>query len=297
MAQSKSKLLSRIFDGKNGVARYDMGIGLASIAKPTARNMKREEFIINQKWNEGKMEIMGLTLDDFDISVLLSIIAIATAMEAKTKNGNDAGITKIDDKQKKGRVNMAENLPVFTLKTSYGQIVDVMNWSKSGTLHADIWMSIKRLAMITVDIKTPDLWAFTHLIHAGLSNENSQTIEISLNFRLTSAIMGESSYAAIDMNVLNKLPRGVARIMYVWLASWYGAAAGKRSIGYEKLAEHVWGKEEVDTKTNQKRREYLKVAANKISQKSAGKWGFETGLTNLIIDKQCYKGELHGEAK
>lgn len=264
----KNAIASIEIDARQEIARFDMAVGLASIARPLRHGAQPNGFITRQKWNGGDISIRGLSPDDHDLGVLLAFILLAEQQKPATQPGEEVEGLLLPTKT----VNAAASSEVVTIKATYSQIRKLLG-IKAGSVcsNSAIWESLTNLSTIVIDVKDGERTALTHLIKHGAATTGA-ALTVTLSYRLTRAMLGGGSYAAVDMTVFRALPKGAARIMYVWLASWFGGAAGTNIISLDKLAKHVWGEGKSTNEEKRKRRHCMKIALTKLVEVSTGGW-------------------------
>lgn len=283
MASSKNKAISLDIDARNNIVRLDMALGLARIAKPLRAGAKRGSFDISQDWDGGTVRFVGVELDDHDLGVLLALISIAQKKRPAMTAGNIVAELIPFVPGKKGG-NLAADLDVVTVDANFKEVRDEIG-VKTDSSHVNdvIRNSLVRLASIVVEGRKDDLWGITHLIKN--SNSEKESLRVTLSFRLTKALLGNASYGAVDMNVFSKLPRGAARILYVWLVSWFGGAQKARVVGLNKLVENIFNEPAIKMSASalKDRRRTIKHAMGRIQALSNLSFTADMGNAENII--------------
>lgn len=239
-------------DNKASVLRYEMATGIAPIARPLKKGAKRYIMDIKQKWKGGEIRYYGAELDDTDLGVLLALLFIAQKQQPKTQPGSqienllpsDSKIRNLfpEEVGSEGEIaNFAKQKEVVAIKASYTEIRQLLGIKGEGKSNdKTINECLLHLSTIVVYFRKGKDNSFTHLIQSGRGRDGK--LDIALSYRLTASLLGlnESNYGAIDFNLFNSLSKGTARILYVFLASWYGAEKKARKIGMDKLISHVY---------------------------------------------------------
>jgi len=265
MALSNQQI-SLAIDGRKEVARLDMATGLVSIARPLKTGAQRMAFIKKQRWKGGEVTMRGIAQDDHDLAVLLAFIVLAEQQNNNFCAGKDVESLLPETKY----TNAADELIVITVNTSYVEVCRVLGIKVCGSANSAIWQSLCNLATIVVDATSNGEEALTHLIIFG-NGIGNKSLSVTLSYRLTRALLGDGSYGAIEMNVFRNIPRGAARILYVWLISWCGGHYGTRvPIGLNRLVEHVWGEsvEKLSQNTRKDRRRVIRNSLREIERAS-----------------------------
>lgn len=278
----KNNLASAAIDARNDVARFDMACGLASLARPLKTGARREAFHIKQKWNGGSLDIVGVALSDYDLGVLLALIVLAEKQQPEPQLGSEISNLLPATTEE----NLAKGLEVVTINTSFAAIKKILGvTTDDGNTNDVIWESLRLLATTVVDARDGKRRAITHLISYGKGLEDS--LSVTLSYRLTRALMGAGSYAAIKMDVFARLPRGTVRILYVWLSSWYGGALGARAVGINTLVESVWDDKvhKMTSSTLKDRRRVVREALQHI-QSADKDWQVELNGDCATITRQ-----------
>jgi hypothetical protein len=263
MVQSEhDKKVSLEIDAREGVVRLDMAIGLSAIAKPFKHKAIRGAFDITRDWKGDAVNFKGVELNDNDMGIMLALMSIAQKMKPAVhfpelpkpkldqESDKETSLIPHDLKssQKKAEDNAALQCDVVTIDASFKDICDELEIkSDSSAFNKVIRESVARLATIVVTGMSGSDWAITHLIENAKSEDMKKSLRVTLSYRLTYALIGSASYGAVDMKVFNKLPHGAARILYVWIVCWFGAAKKARVVGLNKLVCHAYGIE-IDVK-------------------------------------------------
>ncbi len=244
MAQSKpTPAARRSMDARQGVARQDMALGLAPFIKPVIRGKRGWVEGITQPWNGGMLELAGPELDAGDLGVLLALLALALRAVAGDEPHLESG-REIQGMLPApgGKPNAAAEKDVLPMQTTLAAICrEIGRDPEDGRAHAAIRASIKRLQGVVIEARSGDAWASTHLI-AGAAGRGKAAVSITLNYRLTRAVLGTASYGRVRMCVWRSLSP-VAQCLYHFLACWRPGYGTCPPIRLDALARHVWGED------------------------------------------------------
>lgn len=259
-------------DNTNSVVRVDMAMGIAPIARPRKKGVDRLNIDHHQKWKGGVIRFKGEELDDTDLGILLAIMLIAQQQKPESISGVNAG-TILPSTFEGPIENNAIEEEVIVVKTKYSKIREVLEKKgEGGSNDKTIFECLLRISSITVCSEFGSKKSFTHLIHAGKTEDDFLTIVFS--YRLTRVLLGleNSNYGAINMKIFNSLSKGTAQILYVFLCSWFGASIEQRPVGIEKLVQHVHGESILNMTPSQRkgRIHSVKKALEEIGIKAKG---------------------------
>ncbi len=288
MAQSKpaiSPTARAAMDARNGIARQDMALGLASFVRPVIRGKRGWIEGVKQSWNGGTLEINGPEMDAGDLGVLLALLALALRQQAdggaELAKGRDiAGMLPNPD----GRdgANNAADSDALTLQTTLADICrEIGRDPDDGRAHAAIRASIKRLQGFVIEARDDDQWATTHLV-AGAAGRGKGAVNIALSYRLTRAVLGEGSYGRMRMAVWRELSP-TAQCLYHFLACWRPGHGQCPTIGLDTLAKHVWGEAPATGAAMRDRRRMLRVA---LSELPPDEWAIQEQGKALRIERK-----------
>ncbi|SCC92968.1 Replication C family protein (modular protein) [Thiomonas sp. X19] len=269
MARSDlSPAARRAMDARAGIARQDMPLGLSGLVKPVVRLKKgkdgkpaRRGYIENlrQSWNGGEIILNGPEIDAQDLGVLLACAALALRdadRHADLKQSVD--IEDLLATPPKNQPNAAADKLTFTLETTLAALCrEIGRDPEDGRAHQMIRDSFVRLSSIVTTATSGACGAFTHLIKGG-AWEGRNAVSVTLNYRLTRAMLGEGSFGRVRMQVFRNLSP-VGQVLYHWLACWRPGYGTCPPIGLDTLARHVWG-EDAKGATARERRQQLRKA-------------------------------------
>jgi len=272
-------------DARQGVARQDMALGLAPFVKPAIRGKRGWVEGVKQQWNGGVLEIAGPELDAGDLGVLLALLALALRVadedEAQLEPGRAVkGILP----EPGGKPNAAAEKDVLPMQTTLAEVCrEIGRNPEDGRAHAAIRASIKRLQGVVIEARNSDAWASTHLI-AGAAGRGKAAVNVTLNYRLTRAVLGTASYGRVRMSVWRQLSP-VGQCLYHWLACWRPGHGKCPPIGLDKLARHVWGDEKQGAAQRERRR-LLRAAFSEIQAAGGGEWCIDERDGLLQIERR-----------
>jgi hypothetical protein len=244
------------------VARQDMAIGLSGFFRVINRNAVRREVKSCQAWNGGTVTIRGVECDDGDLSVLLSILSLSLQQEGGVlQAGRNAPAGLVTDTRHE---NTAMDAMTFQLCTTQAAICRGAGVGTGGSGWAAVKDSLERLATLVVAGEAPGCkrYAVTHLIQHGYAEDGK--VRITLSMRLTRALLGEGSYAAVQMPKYRQLATPTGRILFTWFASWYGGSSGHRAIGMDTLEMHAYGNNATARSTRCRRQKDIRTACQNI---------------------------------
>lgn len=268
--QTKNRKTAVKIDNKEGVARIDMALGLASVFRP--RCGKRRLYIDGgpQPWCGGHIAFSGPELDAGDLLVLLALLRL----------GGGGQITKGTDElfPSGARANTAREMDIVKIETTLTTICTLIGGS-GGSGHRKIRVCLKRLAAIVVEIEGDGLWGATHLIQ--LAATRNDRLHVQISGRLTKAILGVGSFGRIRVDQVRVLTP-VARVLLLWLTCWFGGATRPRAVHIDRLATHVWGVLPSGTTAHRRRqRQLIRAALNDISKKTSWSAVVEKSLIRI----------------
>ncbi len=243
-----------------------MAIGLSGLFHVTGKQRDRKEVTLEQAWNGGKVIIQGVECDEGDLGVLLAILSLAMKNdEYVLLPGNQAPPGLITDRRPQ---NLALTNDVLVLKTTKAEICRAVGVEAAGNQWVSVDKSLRRLMTIVVEGRADKQHVKTHLIHDEWGEDGGLNIHISA--RLTKAVMGEGSYAAVSMRTYRKLRSAPAKILYGWLSAWFGGVkAGERSISFEKIERHVYGGLANEKSTRSRRKKAISEAIAEVNESGA----------------------------
>lgn len=282
MRASDKSSASLAIDARNEIARLDMPIGLASFCRPFRPGSVRTAFICHQPWMDGVVSLRGIAPDDHALGVLLAVLVICEQQACPPVLSFGSEVDSLIVRGDSDSDNRALNMGSMSIATTYAEIRKLTGVrSDNAVNNKAIWESLQNLATITLDVRVDDGGrALTHLISAGKTKSNM--LAVSLSYRLTRCVLGVGSYGAIDLSVFRALPRGSARILYVWLCSWYGGAFGERSIAMDKLVGHVFGESKLGVTQELLRNRRRHVRSSLLSISDHG-WSFRISKILVFI--------------
>ncbi len=233
-----ARKIARKVDGKKGIVRFDMATGIAGLAKPLAKGVKRGYLDIRQKWQGGCIEFRGGELTAVDLGVLFAIINLAQRTEPEPDIGAEiVGLLPLLP-NRNNEENLARKKNTLTINTNYAEVNRLLGKATDGNNIATIKEALKVLSLISVYIEDGKKWGMTHLINHCIGDDKSLTI--SLNYRIAEVLLGESSsYGKLSLKTYNELPTSVSKITYSYLVNLCGART-ELKIGINTLIESVW---------------------------------------------------------
>jgi hypothetical protein len=276
-------------DARQGVARQDMALGLASFIKPVIRGKRGLVEGVKQQWNGGTLELAGPELDAGDLGVLLALLALALRAaadkdEPHLESGHRINGMLPTPSSPKGTPNAATDKDVLTVQTTLAAVCrEIGRDPEDGRAHTAIRASIKRLQGVVIEARSGGAWASTHLI-AGAAGRGKAAVSITLNYRLTRAVLGTASYGRIRMSVWRQLSP-VSQCLYHFLACWRPGYGACPQIRLDTLARHVW-RDAKQGAAQRERRRLLRAGIEELNAAGGGEWCIDERDGLLQIERQ-----------
>jgi hypothetical protein len=275
-------------DARQGVARQDMALGLAPFIRPVIRGKRGWVEGVKQRWNGGVLELAGPELDAGDLGVLLALLSLALRASADEDESHlepgraVKGI--LPEAGGKGKPNAAAEKDVLPMQTTLAAICrEIGRNPEDGRAHAAIRTSIKRLQGVVIEARSGEQWASTHLI-AGAAGRGKAAVSITLNYRLTRAVLGTASYGRIRMSVWRQLSP-VSQCLYHFLACWRPGYGACPQIRLDTLARHVW-RDAKQGAAQRERRRLLRAGIEELNAAGGGEWCIDERDGLLQIERQ-----------
>jgi hypothetical protein len=269
-----------------------MALGLAPFIKPVIRGKRGWLEGVKQQWNGGVLELAGPELDARDLGVLLALLAIALRVadesvadenEPQLEPGHKVSGMLPTPRGPWGTPNAAAEKDVLAMQTTLASICrEIGRDPEDGRAHAAIRASIKRLQGVVIEARSGEQWASTHLI-AGAAGRGKAAVSITLNYRLTRAVLGTASYGRIRMSVWRQLSP-VGQCLYHWLACWRPGYGACPPIRLDTLARHVW-RDAKQGAAQRERRRLLRVAFSEIQAAGGGEWRIDEQHGMVLIER------------
>lgn len=217
-----------------GTARLDAAVGLSElfVSMPDTNKDIGVSRTIRQKWKGGTVIIKGTVMSAFQQDILFAMLAAALEVGDVCKPGDEL----LADEQM--NMGLADKLDVINVQLSYPRLAELSGHRNSTKFRAAARDAVQTLAGVTVRGEGADeSFAIQRLI-AGAAGKGRAGVSVTLNWRLTLAVLGRGIYGAISLAERHKLSK-TARIAHAWIACWLGAKS-QNSIGVEKLAPHIF---------------------------------------------------------
>jgi hypothetical protein len=292
LSTNKNLALARIIDQRNDIVHLDMAFGVAPIVRAFSDNSERKSIDVERPWRGATIRYVGSELSVFDLTVLLSLLAIAQRkqpefVQCSKIEGLLSSIPLKKGLKKAAGNNIAEEQFSVVFETSFSKIRDEMGTeSESSDSNAAILTSLFILQAFVIAVLAGDQWASTHLILP--SQGDKDTLKIALSFRLVNALFGEGNYGQISMDTYRKLPkRGCARILYVHFVSWFAAKYGMKEVKINTLVENAYGVRVKEISKQDLKDKRFKVRQNlkKIREASDGDFTFVENDRNVEVTR------------
>lgn len=256
-----------------GTARLDAAIGLSGLFVSLPDSSKEEGVFrtIRQNWKGGSVIIKGAVMGAFTQDILFALLTAALESGEVKKPENDL---LADDSEGMG---IAENRDVITVTLSYPRLAELSGHRNSTKFRAAARDAIQTLAGVTVRGEGADESFAVQRLIAGAAGKGRAGVSVTLNWRLTLAVLGHGIYGAISLAERHKLSE-TARIAHAWLACWLGAKS-QNSIGVAALAGHIFP----TSKKQSERTVRYQIAAVKKALMSIGALpGWQVGIAGDV---------------
>lgn len=216
-------------------ARFDSAIGISGLFVALApQDASKDGGIartIRQKWKNGQVVIMGRLMGCFQQDILFALLAEAL----DSGKAGESGTLKADGHENMG---LAEQLDVTSVHLGYPRLAEFAGHKNSAKFRAAARDAVQMLAGITVRGEGADESFAVQRLISGAAGEGRKGVNVTLNWRLTLAVLGRGIYGAISLAERQKLQK-TARIAHAWLVCWLGAK-NRNSIGVATLAGHIF---------------------------------------------------------
>jgi hypothetical protein len=205
---------------------------------------------IERPYDGGTIHFMGYAqLSGFDQSVLFAICARA-GIQGLYLLGNKDDLKNqytlfpllLEEKlERKDAVK--ESAITYEKVTAYSLLTDIgkNDGKKNYQLLLD---SLKRLGNIQVYREKNGRGGSMNMLSFG--HDEFGNIEISLNWRLAGAILGEQQNVQVSITERLKVPSAAGKILHAWCSGYLkrgGDHFFEQGISYDKLCQHVWGQD------------------------------------------------------
>jgi len=147
--------------------------------------------------------------------------------------------------------------------------------------------SLKRLSNITVYREKNGQGGSMNML--SFAHDKFKNIQISLNWRLAGAILGEQQNVQVSITERLEIPSAAGKILHAWCSGYLkrgGDHFFEQGISYEKLCQHVWGEKVFDDLSKQRksdRIQSLKKALKEINKLEW--WTVKLGKTKAHIKR------------
>lgn len=215
-------------------ARMDAAIGLAGLFLSLPDTDKDEGVArtIRQKWKGGQVVIMGRLMGAFQQDILFALLA--QAFENGEVGESDNGLLAGGEES----MGLAEEKSIIRVQMGYPRLAELAGHRNSTKFRAAARDAIQMLAGVTVRGEGADeSFAIQRLI-AGAGGKGRGGVSVTLNWRLTLAVLGRGIYGVVSLAERHRLNQ-TARIVHAWLSCWLGAKS-RNSIGVGALAGHIF---------------------------------------------------------
>lgn len=215
-------------------ARLDAAIGLSGLflSLPDANKDTGIARTIRQKWKGGRVVIMGRLMGAFQQDILFALLAEALRVGEIAAPGAEM---LADGYEEMGR---ADRLDVISVRMSYPRLAELAGHKNSTKFRMAARDALQMLAGVTVRGEGADESFAVQRLVAGVAGEGRKGVNVTINWRLTLAVLGRGIYGVISLAERHRLNK-TERIAHAWIACWLGAKS-QNSIGVAKLAGHIF---------------------------------------------------------
>lgn len=230
------------------------------------RANKNRAINIEQSWSNGIIRFRGVQLGAVHQSVLLAICARAGRNGELIVKGTKEDLHAMQIELLQCTDDAKDADTAIVKATAYSLLVDA-GLGGSGT-------SYERLLQYLIDMQSLVLYRQSKALKKGggsnllkFSHEGDY-FQISLNWRLANAILGDSQYVKISLFERNQLVEPVAKILHAWLSAFVrlGQPLGVGNGVYvDTLLSHIWGNDDPSSDTIRHRRIRVKSALREIN--------------------------------
>lgn len=255
-----------------GTARLDAAVGLSELFVSLSDGDKDTvSRTIRQKWKRGTVIIKGTVMGAFPQDILFALL-VAALKDGKVDVAGDEMLATGEK-----TMGLAENRDVIKVNLSYPRLAELSGHRNSTKFRAAARDAVQTLAGVTVRGEGADeSFAIQRLI-AGAAGRGRAGVSITLNWRLTLAVLGRGIYGAISLDERHKL-NTTARIAHAWLACWLGAKSQNR-IGVTALAGHIFHK---NKRPSERTVRYQNAATEKALLSIAELDGWSVSITDGV---------------
>lgn len=260
--------------------RYEPALSLSRLFRPLQARQQRARHSVTQIFSGLEIEWVALEAPGIpEQTLLLALMGLVGTgqqrlpMMPKTPMGQQLREALAAD----GELFRGETA---SLHTSLSELARRCGYANCGGANlAQIRRMLKRLAEITVWIRTPDYEASSRLL-AMVMNSNTGIVHIALNTRLARAAWGESHYVSVSMAQRLSLSSQIGMALHAYLSG--GIQLGKNhSFEWTSLERAVWG-DNVDGGTFRSRKHGLKLALSEIARQG---WAIDMGSRVVSVSR------------
>lgn len=215
----KKRELARVIDGRNEVARHELGCAFLKLFVPRGPLEERVTRVIESEYGGVKLRVRAPVLDATDLGVLLAIYAIGQKQvygRNLALSGEQPGLIDADlereasNRQQTNGLAQAKSLRV---ETTVSEISVMTGHDGRDSDAADrIRLALEWLAMVVIAVEKDRSWGVTHMI--AVAAEDRGRLSVLLDYRATGALLGSGQWAAISMEQWRACRRrGIERLL------------------------------------------------------------------------------------
>jgi hypothetical protein len=237
----------------------DRAMGMVAVFRPLRRG-RREKLDVETTWGEASIRWRGADqLGIGDQSVLLAVLEVAMEqLRQGARVRTDDGLWRKLGHQR--HVFMPELVRVVT---SYRRLAMLTGDHDGGCNFEEVRASLARLAETTVWVRLGEFVGSSRLL--GWEVGDDSEVVLALNWRLTQALQGSSSYARISIAERSRLRSERAKALHAVLSC--KVDVGKAWDGkLEHLQRYLWGDTLTEGSTRRQRHGRLRVALAEIER-------------------------------
>lgn len=242
--------------------RYDPALGLAGLFRPLQARQQRPRCCVKQQFNGFEFEWVAPGAPGIpEQTLLLALMALAAPGTQRL------AVQPISPVGRQLRVALAADGELFqgdaaSIHTSLCELARLCGYADcGGTTLEQVRQMLRRLAEVTVWIRTPDYEASSRLLSVVITRAGRT--RVALSARLALAAWGEGQYVAVNMAERLALRTQTAMALHAYLSS--AIRTGRtHSFQWPRLERAVWGDNASGSKYRS-RKAKLRAALDEIS--------------------------------
>ena len=242
--------------------RYEPALGLAGLFRPLQARRQRARCSVKQHFNGFEFEWVAPEAPGMPEQTLL-LALMAQAAPGKQR----LAMQPVSAVGRQLRAALAADGELFSgdaasIHTSLSELARLCGYADcGGTNLKHVREMLRRLAEVTVWIRTPDYEASSRLLSVVITRKGRT--RVALNARLALAAWGEGQYVAINMVERLALSTHTAMALHAYLSA--VIRIGRRhAFRWQRLERAVWG-DNVSGNTYRGRKAKLQAALHEIA--------------------------------